>query len=159
MPIVGAADLQRPGRRDRQHVHRRGADESRDEEIRGRVVERRRRVALLQVAVAQHGDAVAHRHRLDLVVRHVDGRHREPLLQLDELGARLHAQLRVEVRERLVHQVDLRVPDDRAAHRDALALAAGEVPRLAVEVRLEIEELRDLADALSRAPPSGRPAA
>src|SRR5437762_4947897 len=89
-----------------------------------------------------------HRHRLDLVVRHVDRRHRKPLLQLDELGARLHTKLRIEVRERLVHQVDLRVPNDRTPHRDPLALTAGEVPRLTVEVRLEIEELRRLEYAL-----------
>ena len=89
---------------------------------------------------------MAHRHRLDLVVGDVHRRHRQPRLQLDELGARLHAQLGVEVRERLVHQVDLRVADDRPAHRDALALAAREVLRLAVEVRLEVEDARRLAD-------------
>ena len=37
--------------------------------------------------------------------------------------------------------------DDGAAHRDPLALASGEVPRLPVEIRLEIEELRSLANA------------
>ena len=45
-----------------------------------------RRVALLQHAVAQHRDALAERHRLDLVVGHVDGRHAEPLVQLRELA-------------------------------------------------------------------------
>ncbi len=39
-------------------------------------------------------------------------------------------------------------PDDRAAHRDALALAARELAGLALEVRLEAEQLRDLARAL-----------
>ena len=53
------------------------------------------------------GDAVTHRHRLDLVVGDVDERGRQPPVQLDELGARLHAQLGVEVRERLVHEEDL----------------------------------------------------
>src|SRR5213083_570807 len=37
---------------------------------------------------------------------------------------------------------------DRAAHRDALALAAGEVARLAVEIGLEIEQLRRFAHTL-----------
>src|ERR687894_149642 len=46
----------------------------------------------------------------------------------------LHAQLRVEVRERLVHQIRLRLAHDRAAHRDALALVAGQVRGLPLEV-------------------------
>src|SRR5215211_486376 len=41
-----------------------------------------------------------------------------------------------------------RSPHDRAAHRDALALAARERPRLAIEELLEAEDLRGLLDAL-----------
>ena len=40
------------------------------------------------------------------------------------------------------------MPDDGAAHRHPLALAAGEVAGLAIEVRLEVEQLRDIAHAL-----------
>ncbi len=50
-----------------------------------------------------------------------------------ERGAHADAELRVEVRERLVHQERPRLADDRASHRDALPLAAGELRRLAVE--------------------------
>ena len=78
-------------------------------------------------------DAVPHRHRLDLVVRDVHDGRLEPFLQLDELGAGLHAQLGVEVRERLVHQERLRPADDRARERDALALPARELRGLAIE--------------------------
>src|SRR4029450_5111285 len=91
---------------------------------------------------------MTHRHRLYLVVGHVDGGAGESLLEVDELGARLHAQLCVEVRERLVHEVDLRVADDGAAHRHTLPLASRELAWLAVEVRLEVEELRNVAYAL-----------
>ncbi len=87
-----------------EHVHRRAADEAADEEVDRAVVQRLRIVDLLQLALAHDGDAVAHRHRLDLVVRDVDGRDAEIRLELRDLGAHLHAQLRVEVRERLVHQ-------------------------------------------------------
>jgi hypothetical protein len=73
---------------------------------------------------------VPERHRLGLVVRHVDGGCAEPGLQRGDLGAGLQPQLRVEVRERLVHQEDLRLAHDRAAHRDALALAAGQLTGL-----------------------------
>jgi hypothetical protein len=54
-------------------------------------------------------------------------------VQLRDLGAHLHAQLGVEVRQRLVHQEHLRLAHDRAAHRDALALAAGELRAACVE--------------------------
>ena len=105
------------------------ADELGDEQVGRLVVELLRRVDLLQEPVAHHGDAVAERHRLDLVVRDVDRRHLEVALEPRDLGAHLHAQLRVEVRERLVHQERLRLAHDRAAHRDSLALAAGERAR------------------------------
>ena len=105
-------------------------------------------VHLLQLALAHDGDAVAHRHRLDLVVRDVDRRHAEVVLQPRDLRAHLHAQLGVEVGERLVHQEGLRLAHDRAAHRHALALAAREVARLAIEQRLEVEDARGVRDAL-----------
>ena len=112
------------------------------------VEQRLRRVDLLQHAVAHHRHALAERHRLDLVMGDVDGGDAEALVQPRQLGAHRHAQLRVEVRQRLVHQEGLRLAHHRAAHRDALALAAGERAGLAVEQRLEAERLRDLVDAL-----------
>ncbi|GMA87618.1 hypothetical protein GCM10025868_28680 [Angustibacter aerolatus] len=57
--------------------------------------------------------------------------------------------LGVEVRQRLVHEEHLRLADDRPAHRDALALTAGERLRLALEVLLEVEDLGGLLDALA----------
>jgi hypothetical protein len=44
----------------------------------------------------------------------------------------LHAQLGVEVRQRLVEQEDLWVAHDGAAHGDALPLTARELARLAI---------------------------
>ena len=63
------------------------------------------------------------------------------------LGAHLNAQARVEVRERLVHQEHARVADDRAPHRDALALAARELTRLALQQVCEPERLAGCLDA------------
>src|SRR5205807_1403385 len=80
-------------------------------------------------AFVHHRDALAERHRLDLVVRDVDGRHAEPRVQLLQRRPHRHAQLRVEVGQRLVHQEPLWLADDRAAHRHALLLAAGELAR------------------------------
>ncbi len=97
------------------------------------VVQRSGRRHLLEHALAQHGDALAEGHRLLLIVRHVHHRRAQAMVQLDELGARLAAELRVEIRQRLVEQKRLRLPDDGAAHGDALALAAGELGRPSVE--------------------------
>lgn len=75
-------------------------------------------------------------------MRDVDGRDAEAALQRRDLGAGLHAKLRVEVRQRLVHEEHAGLTHNRAAHRDALALAARERLRLAVEVVLEVKQLR-----------------
>ena len=68
-------------------------------------------------------------------------------MQPRELGPHPDAELRVEVRERLVHEEGSRLADDRAAHRDALPLAARERGGLAVEELLEAEQLRHLVDS------------
>ena len=86
---------------------------------------------LLDPAVVHHHDAVGERHRLDLVVGDIDRRRRHRGVQLLDLGAHLHPQLGVEVGERLVEQEHLRIAHDRPPHRHALALAAGELARLA----------------------------
>jgi len=97
-------------------VHRRRADEGRHEQVGRAVEERLRRVALLQHAVAQDGDARAERHRLDLGrVRDVDGRDPQALVQLGELRAHRDAQLGVQVRQRLVHEEGGGLAHDRAA--------------------------------------------
>ena len=76
-------------RRPPAQVHRRRPDEARDEQV-GRLVEELvRRVVLLQRPVAQHRDAVAQRHRLDLVVGDVDRGHPEPSCSRADLGPHL----------------------------------------------------------------------
>jgi len=60
---------------------------------------------LLQHAAVHDRDPVAHRHRLD---RDVDRRRPQAPLKLEGLDA----QLRIQVRERLVHQEDRRLAHD-----------------------------------------------
>ena len=88
---------------------------------------------LLDAAGTHHGDPRRPGHRLDLVVRHIDDRRAEFLVQALELDAHLGAQLGIQVGQRLVEQKDLGLLHQRAADRDALALAAGELRRLAIE--------------------------
>ncbi len=140
-----------------EHVHGWISDERRDEAVSRAVVDLVRRRELLQLALAHDRHEVGHRHRLGLVVRDVQRRRPEPLLQALDLAAHRRAQLGVEVGERLVHEEDRRLAHDRPRQRDALALAAREVPRAAVEQVRDLERLRDLV-ARRRAgrPCSGR---
>ena len=134
--------------RDVDEVHGRRADEAGHELVGGPAVELHRLADLLDPAVLHDHDAVAQRHRLDLVVGDVDGRRLQPIVQLLELDAHLHAQLGVEVGQRLVEQEHLRVADDGPADRDALALAARELARLALEQLLDAEDLGGVLHAL-----------
>jgi hypothetical protein len=63
-----------------------------------------RRAHLLDPALVEDRDAVAHRERLFLVVRDVDERHPELLLDLLQLDLQLLAELQVERAERLVEE-------------------------------------------------------
>ena len=145
-----AVELRAPvGHRHLLQVHRGGADESRDEHVRRMREEHARLVHLLQLAAVEDGDPVAHRHRLDLVVRDVHRRDPEPALQRRDLRPRLNPQLRIEVREWLVEQEHVRLAHDRAPHRDPLALPPRKGPRLPAQVLLEVEHLRRLGDAIS----------
>ena len=77
----------------------------------------------------------------------VDGGGTHLLMHAFDLGTHLHAQLGIEIRQRLVEQKDLRVAYDRAAHGHALALAAGKLPRLALEQFGDVEDAGGLLHA------------
>jgi hypothetical protein len=68
-------------------------------------------------------------------------------VELGELRSHLDPQLRVEVRQRLVHEERLRFPDHGPAHRHPLPLAAGELGRLSLHQGVESEDPRDVEDA------------
>ena len=74
---------------------------------------------------------------------------RDPDLVLDALQLELHllAELQVEGAERLVEEQHARPVHERARERDPLLLAAGELPRLALAERAELDEVEDVLDA------------
>ena len=119
------------------------------------VVELLGRVDLLQLPLPDHGDPVAHGHGLDLIVGDVDGRDVQLVLDAGDLGPHLHAELGVEVRQRLVHQERLGLADDRPSHGDALPLTARQRLRLALEQVLEPEDVPRLSDPADRSLPWG----
>jgi hypothetical protein len=97
------------------------------------IVQLLRRIDLLQDAILHDGDAAGHGHGFHLVVRHINEGGGQALVQAGELGARLHAQLRIQVRQRLVEKEHGRLTHDGATHGDALALTTGELLGLAVQ--------------------------
>ena len=126
---------------ERKQVHRRRADEAGGEAgCRARVDLGRRRV-LLDMAVAQQHDLVGHAHGLGLVMRHVQHGDAKPALQRQDLAPHVGAKLRIEVRQRFIHQADRRLGDDGAAERHALLLAAGQLAWLALQQMPDAEDL------------------
>ena len=140
-----------------EEVHGRGADEPGDEEI-GRLPVKGHGVGdLLDDALLHHGDAVAERQGLDLIVGDVNHRRGEAGVEPGDFGAHLEAGLGVEVGEGLIEQKQLGLADDGAAERDPLALAAGEGGGFAVETGGEIEDLRGVLDPLVNFRPGKMP--
>ena len=90
------------------------------------VVQLLRRAHLQQAAVLHQRDAIGHRERILLIVRHEERGEAEPAQRGAELVARAAAQVRIEIRERLVEQQRPRLDHQRARERDALLLAARE---------------------------------
>ncbi len=130
-----------------QQVDPRGPDERGDEHVLRQGVHLARRAHLLEHSPAHHGDPVAQRHGLRLVVRHVDRGDAEFLGELGYLGPQVVAELRVEVGERLVHQEGRGLARDGPAHRDPLALTAGELAGEPVQDALDAEHPGRVLDA------------
>ena len=64
----------------------------------------------------------------------------QSLVQLLQFNAHLHTQLGVEIGKRLIEQEHLGIAHNGAAERDALALAARELARLALQQALDAED-------------------
>ena len=130
-----------------QKIHRRRTDKVRDEHRRGLVVNLLRRPNLFSAPAIHHDHAVCERHRFDLIVRHIETRRTQTPMELLNLQTRLYAQLRVEVRKRLVKEERGRFAHDCAPHGDTLTLAARELARAALKQVAELKHLRRLSDA------------
>ncbi len=100
------------------------ADELGDADVLRVFVDLGGRADLNDVSLDHDGDAARHRHRLGLVMGDVDKRGFQLAMQLGELGAHMHAQLGVQVGQRLVEQKPERLAHDGASDRNALPLAA-----------------------------------
>ena len=142
---------------DRQLERVQRADEIGDERGARMVVDLARGAELLDLAAVHHGDPVAHRERLLLVVRHVDERRAELVLDPLQLELHLLAELHVERAERLVEQERRRTVDERARERDALLLAARELLRPAALEPSSVDDAEQLVRSARGARRAARP--
>src|SRR5438046_3502757 len=90
------------------------------------------------------GDPRREEERLVQAMGHEDHGLARPAPDVEEPLAHEHARLLVEGAERLVHQEDLRVDGERAADRDALLHAPGELARVLLREALEAERREEL---------------
>ena len=130
--------------------------------------QRQGRIAL-QFTERSRADHSALVHQHDLVgeafdlgdrVGDVDDRQRQPIAQPLEERQDLVLGRAVERRQRLVHQEQLGLRQQRPADRDPLALAAGKLARSAVEQRRDAEQLDHFVEGdFSLRPPRPRRAA
>jgi hypothetical protein len=98
------------------------------------------------VAAVHHDHALGQRHGFDLVVRHEQAGDAQLAVQLLNLEPCLGTQLGVQIRQRLVKQKHLRLANDGAAHGHALALAAGQLARLALQQLGQLQNRGGLVD-------------
>ena len=98
-------------------------------------------------ALVQHRDPVGDVERLLLVVGDQDGGDVDLVVEAAQPRPQVRADLGVEGAERLVEQQHLRVDGERAGQRHPLALAAGELGRVAVLEAVQPDDLEQLVDA------------
>ena len=111
--------------------------------------------------VREQQHPVAHQHRFLDVVRDEDDaldRQLAFLPEVEKIRTQIFRRQNIERRERLVHQQDVGMHDQRAREADALAHAAGKLARVGGLVAVEADQIdggkRALADFLLPARPS-----
>ena len=105
------------------------------------IINIQRRIHLLDQSVFHDTDTITHRHRFDLVMRHIDHRRFKTRMEFADLRTHLDAHLRVKIGKRFVEQEHFRLAHDSASHRDTLPLTAGKRFRLAVEEAFDTQNL------------------
>ena len=94
---------------------------------------------------------MAHGHRFDLIVGHIQRGDAQLPLQLHDLAAGVTAQLGIQVAERLIHQKDSWLPCNRPPQGHPLLLAAGQLLGQAIEQMGKVQHLSHLLHPLSNA--------
>ena len=123
-----------------------GAHEGGDEGRSRPGIDRLGRAKLGDAPLVEDDDAIGHHHGLLAVVGDVNGGDAEPLLQGADLVTHRQTDASVEVGQWLVEQKDVRIDRQGPPERDTLALATGQLRRLAGAEPFETEEGFHLGD-------------
>src|SRR5882757_1432984 len=129
-----------------QEVHGRRTDEVGDEERSRPVIDVARARDLLDDAIVHHGDGIGHCHGLELVMRDVDCRRAEPVVQRAQFTDHRLAHFSVERTERFIHQEAFWLAHDCPPERDTLPVAAGKARHRPVEEMGDAQDTRSLND-------------
>ena len=105
-----------------------------------------RRADLLDAALVHHHHPVGHFERFFLVVGDEDRGHVDFGMQRAQPLPQFLAHLGVERAERLVEQQDARLDRQRPCQRNALALAAGQLARIAIGKPVELHQIQQFLD-------------
>ena len=95
-------------------------------------------VHLLDSSRIHHDNAVGHCHCFGLIVRDVHRGNPQTLLHPTNLHAHLHTKLRIQVRQRLIEEQNLRAHDHRSGQCNTLLLATGKLGRSAIRHRGQV---------------------
>src|SRR4029434_11051681 len=101
---------------------------------------------LLDKAITHDHNTVAHGHRFQLVMGYVHHRGIKTVVQFDELGPHVHAQLGIQVAQRLIKEKHFRLPHNGPPHRHTLPLTTGELLAPAVPQGATVENVRPHTD-------------
>jgi hypothetical protein len=122
------------------------AEELVNERTRRMVVDLLRRAGLLDPPFVHHDDPVGQLERLLLVVGHEHAGQPHAVVQLAKPATQLLAHLGVERAERLVEQEDPGLDGERPGERHPLALAAGQLARIALRQPFQLHEVQQVHD-------------
>src|SRR5262249_47475238 len=81
-------------------------------------------IQLIYPSAVHHGDAIGDRHRLRLIVSHIDCSHVELVVQPPDFCTHLLTQISIEIRKGFVEQQYLRLYYNGASERNSLLLPA-----------------------------------
>ena len=91
------------------------------------------------MAVMQHDNFLRHRHRFNLIMGDIHNGRTKFAMQPHQLGAHLHAQFCIQIRQRFIKQNHFGSFHNSAADRHALTLPARQRRWLAVQQMLQFE--------------------
>ena len=118
----------------RKQVHWRGANKARDKSVGGVLINLQGWRDLLKATLIHHNDTLAHRHRFRLIVRDINHRRLEAVVQTDNFRPHLDAHFCVQIRERLIKQENGGFAHNGASECHALTLS----PRKSLREPLEV---------------------